>query len=1064
MTDVGHEHTDQLAILRTKHLKEEREEAVETLIDRPRPLKVVCPQDGDLPLSTEYLKRLYANDRMAKEKKPGLFDHLRSVGPWMTSIDPVPLSVLDGMSQTATLTHGFAADPVVRAYMNGDFGDASLTSYDPSISNFEAANRYAQNLVNRVAMLDHVSFTNSGAEANEKAFSLCRSASAYPKAKRVLGFKGSFHGRTLLALQTTWNPLKRAPFELPSYLSVFVDFPLMDATKAEETEWPEGLTQALTQTPDPSRSLEQLKGASTPLFDQEIESLCQVARAALTGEVFTAIIEPMQSEGGDRYATARFYRALRMLTRTVGLPLIFDEVQTGFGLGGPFDWSSKFNLVDSAGAPDSPDAITYAKRAQVGVCISRFEDPEPSSAHLASMIRADLTTDAMDFGPMAERISALIKPRIHALAKQFPALVAAPRNTGFAFAFDLPTPAHLMAYLGQRFWRGAVVFGAGTKTVRYRLSNAFEPRHLDILFQTIEQSLQHVAIHGDAPSPKWINATQPVREAGPKTRVRVLGHKACDEILPRLLEIEAETYEPARQDTAQTLSLGFREDGVVVVAEIETDSGWLVVGSALAGPLESFSQLDGPKQDSNLGQHNTVYSIALTLHPNFHGLGLGRKLKQAQVLAARSLTNPDGSPRYFSMVGRNRIGMTDSMGHLNDSFGAYTLTELAHQYGEVAGRARYYSIPLHGFVPSANAQVDRRLHWSAGISAPFAQPPSTLEQRRCEGTLFGPTVNKVTICNYVTPSVVRAVEWAGSLTPELPHLYLSSGRDELIDKSVRLLRYQRKEAETCLSFQGCYMGHTSATARSISCQSVHQQGEAIFDWPSIPHPEDDVIASLTALDEAVTNAGGSSKILGLFVEPVGERSGKVIDQSRAKALNEWSKRHQIPLVGVETASAYRRCYETDFAYQSIGLDIDLLAWWPGGQTGFLHTSPTYFIAKPLMMVSTWDGDELSMIRFHHQSMAVTAENRSDRLTAQSKVFDALTALGLSVQGIGSYRLLVAGDAAPEFADRCRKDGLELKPFANGLISLVLPYDVTQAQLDQGIEILTRHAGLLHKNQ
>lgn len=1064
MTDVRHEQTHQLATLRTKHLKEERQEAVETLIDRPRPLKIVRPKNGDLPVSTEYLKRLYTNGRMAKEKKPGLFDHLRSVGPWMTSIDPVPLSVLDGMSQTATLTHGFAPDAVVRAYMNGDFGDASLTSYDPSISDFETANRYAQNLVNRVAILDHVSFTNSGAEANEKAFSLCRAASAYPNAKRVLGFKGSFHGRTLLALQTTWNPLKRAPFELPSYLSVFVDFPLMDATVAEETDWPNGLTQALTQGADPSTALTQLKGASSPLFDQEIESLCQVAQAALSGEVFTAIIEPMQSEGGDRYATARFYRALRLLTRTLGLPLIFDEVQTGFGLGGPFDWSSTFNLVNAAGDADSPDAITYAKRAQVGVCISRFEDPEPSSAHLASMIRADLTTNAMDFGPMAQRIAKLVEPRLKALAQQFPNLVTAPRNTGFAFAFDLPTPAHLMAYLGQRFWRGAVVFGAGTKTVRYRLSNAFEPRHIKTLFETIEQSLQHVATHGDSPAPKWVNGPETPSKTKANTRIRILSRDALDETLPRLMEIEAQTYEPARQDTAETLSLGFGESGVAVVAEVETDSGWLIVGSALAGPLECFPALDGPKQDVNLGQHNSAYSIALTLHPEFHGLGLGRALKHVQVQAARSLTHSDGSPRYLSMVGRNRVGMTDSMGHLNDSFGAYTLTEISHQYGEDAGRARYYSIPLHGFVPSAIAQSDQRLHWSAGISAPFTQPPASLAQRRCEGTLFGPTVNKVTICNYVTPSVVRAVEWASALTPELPHLYLSSGRDELIDKSVRLLRYQRKDAETCLSFQGGYMGHTSATARSISCRSVHQQGEPVFDWPSTPHPEADLTVSLAALDEAVANAGGASKVLGLFVEPVGERSGKVITPSAARALNEWSKRHQIPLVGVETASAYRRCYNTDFAYQSIGLDIDLLAWWPGGQTGFLHTSPTYFIAKPLMMVSTWDGDELSMIRFHHQSMTVTTERRSDRLAAHTQVFDALTALGLIVRGIGSYRVLVAGDAAVEFSARCRKDGLELKAFTNGLISLVLPYDLSQPQIEQGIEVLARHAALIQANQ
>ena len=69
--------------------------------------------------------------------------------------------------------------------------------------------------------------------------------------------------------------------------------------------------------------MKQLQGTDTPLFDLELESLVQVVDAAESGEVFAAIIEPMQSEGGDRYATARFYRSLRLLTRSLGLPLIF---------------------------------------------------------------------------------------------------------------------------------------------------------------------------------------------------------------------------------------------------------------------------------------------------------------------------------------------------------------------------------------------------------------------------------------------------------------------------------------------------------------------------------------------------------------------------------------------------------------------------------------------------------------------------------------------------------------------------------------------------------------------
>ena len=212
------------------------------------------------------------------------------------------------------------------------------------------------------------------------------------------------------------------------------------------------------------------------------------------------------------------------------------------------------------------------------------------------------------------------------------------------------------------------------------------------------------------------------------------------------------------------------------------------------------------------------------------------------------------------------------------------------------------------------------------------------------------------------------------------------------------------------------------------------------------------------------DAGGAENILGLFVEPVGERSGKIIDHDAAKALNEWSKKHDIPLVAVDTASGYGRCYEDNFAYQAIGLEVDLLAWWPGGQTGFLHTSATYFIAKPLMMVSTWDGDELSMIRFHHNCMETLSADGTARRVQHALVYDKLTALNLQLKGVGSHRLLVGGSAADRFVEKCREDGLELRAFANNLISLALPLDLNHEQIEQGVEIIERHAHLILAGQ
>ena len=89
--------------LAAQHAREEEAEAARTLLDLPR------PRDLRLPAGRRAARvggagcaRLYAGDRVVEEKKPPVFDHLRSSGPWFVSIDDEPLAVLDGMSQTAT--------------------------------------------------------------------------------------------------------------------------------------------------------------------------------------------------------------------------------------------------------------------------------------------------------------------------------------------------------------------------------------------------------------------------------------------------------------------------------------------------------------------------------------------------------------------------------------------------------------------------------------------------------------------------------------------------------------------------------------------------------------------------------------------------------------------------------------------------------------------------------------------------------------------------------------------------------------------------------------------------
>jgi 4-aminobutyrate aminotransferase-like enzyme/GNAT superfamily N-acetyltransferase len=720
-----------------------------------------------------------------------------------------------------------------------------------------------------------------------------------------------------------------------------------------------------------------------------------------------------------------------------------DEVQAGFGLGGTFLWHQRFGLVDASGAPDHPDCVVFAKRAQVGVCMSRFEDLEPTSAFPASLARGRLHAELCADGAHGARVEALVRPRLAELERRWGHRIESPRATGYAIAFEVRDAAEMNAYLEQRFWRGAIVFGAGSRTIRYRLNSSFDERSIDLLFESMHRSLAWLEAHPGKTPPAWEDFPAPARTkaAPPPYRVRVASADEREALLPAIVELEARAYEPARRDDPAHLAKGFARDGVAVVAELEVDGATRIVGSALATPLEEVADVEGPDRDPMLGAHNTLYSIAVTVDPAHHGQGIGRALKLAQLRHAAAMEGADGQRRYQHVSGRNRVPEAGPMSRLNDSLGAYTVFELAGQY-EGHGVARYYRQPLGAFVPAKVEVVSRGVDLASGIAKPLSAPPASLRALWDKGALFGPTVNKITVLNYITPAIVRATEWVAALTPAHPHAYLCSGRDETADKSVRVLRWHRKEAQVVIGLEGGYVGHTTACARSISDPSVHRQGPAHFDWPRVPHPAvAGVEASLEALRTTIA-ASGASRVLGVYVEPVQERTGRVIPDAFWAGLAKLRSETGVPVVSVDTASAYYRAGAGPFGSSALagGFVPDVMVWWTGGQLGFVHVTSAWHVATPLTLVSTWDGDELSLVQMHHQLRAARSIDVASGSAALDAALAPLGKAGLEVAGRGLYRVVHAGEQAGALVERLEAAGIRVRAYPGGRLAIAPALD------------------------
>ncbi|GAA4761527.1 aminotransferase class III-fold pyridoxal phosphate-dependent enzyme [Flavobacterium hankyongi] len=143
---------------------------------------------------------------------------------------------------------------------------------------------------------------NSGAEANENAFKL---ASFHNGRKKIIAFSKAFHGRTSLAVASTDNPAIVAPVNENNNTTFL---PLNDIYA----------------------------------FDQ-----------AVNNEVCCVIIEGIQGVAGIQIPDDTFLQHVAQKCKELGIVLILDEVQSGYGRTGKF-FAHQYAEIQ-------PDIITVAK-------------------------------------------------------------------------------------------------------------------------------------------------------------------------------------------------------------------------------------------------------------------------------------------------------------------------------------------------------------------------------------------------------------------------------------------------------------------------------------------------------------------------------------------------------------------------------------------------------------------------------------------------------------------------------------------------------------------------------
>jgi 4-aminobutyrate aminotransferase/(S)-3-amino-2-methylpropionate transaminase len=190
-----------------------------------------------------------------------------------------------------------------------------------------------------------------------------------------------------------------------------------------------------------------------------------------SGKVAGIIVEPIQSEGGDRHASAAFFQALRAKSQQAGCALILDEVQTGVGITGKLWCHEHFGFV--------PDLVAFGKKMNMGGCFATLDYDVTQFGRMYQTRNGDRARAIVGLATLetirdqgllanAEVVGAVFLSGLQELCSRFPALATQARGRGMILAFDMPTVAVRDDFLKRCLGRGVFASYTGASSVRLR--------------------------------------------------------------------------------------------------------------------------------------------------------------------------------------------------------------------------------------------------------------------------------------------------------------------------------------------------------------------------------------------------------------------------------------------------------------------------------------------------------------------------------------------------------------------------------------------------------------------
>ena len=378
---------------------------------------------------------------------------------------------LDFFGMYATLALGYN-HPI---FDSSDFKNRILKIASCKIVNNEIYSDEAQRFdkiftdyVSQNGKFSHFHYSCTGALAIEAAVKTAIDYKGYSN-PRIISFGGSFHG-------------------INGYGGFFTE--RIGGPGERLNGFPAQLTSCNCQWPKFDNPVMTYENGVLKDNDSEVQSVLKKVEDCIimeNSQISGILVEPIQCTFGDKYFSETFFIGLRKIANKYDIPLIFDEIQIGFGGTGKVWYFEHL--------PVEPDILVFGKKVQLaGIMVKEkfakiFSKPirleVTWDSNIIDMVRGEFIVKAYKEFNILDNVNAM-SIRLRKGLEETRNLKNI-RNSGLLFGFDFENETLRNKFTKQLYENKMLCNKSGNNTVRFRPNLSVSSIEIDKALEIIKK-------------------------------------------------------------------------------------------------------------------------------------------------------------------------------------------------------------------------------------------------------------------------------------------------------------------------------------------------------------------------------------------------------------------------------------------------------------------------------------------------------------------------------------------------------------------------------------------------